>query len=74
MKNKLPLAALIIVCLLLVGFTYQAQKPPQWEYKIEYSPKEKKVNQLAAEGWELVAVGSEGYGTITSVFVFRRQK
>lgn len=73
MRNRILIAALLLACILCAGFMYRAQTRPQFEYKIEYSPKEKKVNELAAQGWELVAVGSEGYGTILSVFVFKRQ-
>lgn len=75
MKNRILLAALLLASLLCVGFIYRAQTRQQYEYKLEYSPKEKKVNQLAAEGWELVAVGAESSTTVTmSVFVFKRPK
>lgn len=70
MKNKL----LVIAILLLASLTVSARyTPTTYEYKFEYSAKEKRVNELASQGWELVAIESGGE-TIASAFVFKRAK
>lgn len=74
MKNRTLLIALILASLLCAGFAFQAQTRPQFEYKFEQAPNEKKVNALAGEGWELVAIESAGAGRITPTYVFKRQK
>ena len=73
MKNRIYVAAVAVVLLLcVVGFTYQR---PQYEYKIEYGADAKKLNRLAGEGWELVAVGAEGSGsTVVPFLVLKRSK
>jgi hypothetical protein len=35
----------------------------KWEYTVEEYLKEYQLNNLGAEGWELVAVTCNGYGT-----------
>jgi len=67
--------ALALVAVFFVGgWTLQAVKT-QWEYKVEYEPSEKKINQLGGEGWELVAVGSKTSTTVSVLtYVFKRQK
>lgn len=75
MRNRILLAASLAVSLLCAAFTYQAQSSKaQVEYKLEYGATEKKVNELAAQGWEVVAVGSGGTTVNVPVFVFKRQK
>jgi len=68
---------LLIVCLILALLTIGASKPSApasaWEYKFEYKCTEKKANELAANGWELVAM-SEGSTGIFSVCAFKRPK
>lgn len=72
MKRNLLIAALILLVLSVTAWTQTGK--PQWEYKIEYNVKEGKLNKLAAEGWDLVAVGAEGDTITLSVFVFKRAK
>lgn len=64
---------LLAVCLLTVSATSQR---PSWEYKFEYKMSEKKANDLAAEGWELIIASSHGSGPASNVteYVFRRPK
>ena len=71
MKRNLLITLALITALFLVG--WQVQKP-QYEYKFEYSIKEKRANELAAQGWDLIAVGTEGTTVNVAVFVFKRQK
>lgn len=71
MKNKL-----LLIVLLLAFLTLGARlATPTYEYKFEYNAKEKKVNELAAQGWELVAIDSGGSDiSSVSTFVFKRAK
>lgn len=71
MKRTLALIAILAV-LLLTGWKMQRT---QWEYKFESNPRERRVNELAAEGWELVAIdaGGTGIGSI-STYVFKRAR
>lgn len=64
MKKNLLLIAL--AALLLVGWTFQIK--PSWEYKVVNSPTEKKINEVAAQGWEVVTV--DGYHNM----IFKRAK
>lgn len=69
MKNKL-----LLIVLLLAFLTLGARfAPTTYEYKFEYEAKEKKVNELAAQGWELVAIDAGG-PTAASAYVFKRAK
>jgi hypothetical protein len=57
----LTVAVLLLAVALIVSNTAaarQAAATPQWEYKVESIPTEKKLNELGAQGWELVAVES----------------
>jgi hypothetical protein len=76
MKNRALLIALIVVSVFCTSFAYQAQNKPTSEYKFEYAPSEKKVNELASQGWELVAIQSPSGGAVgnVSTFVFKRVK
>lgn len=71
MKNRIYLVAAILLLLCVLGF--QTARP-QYEYKIEYGVTEKKLNDLAGQGWEVVAVGSGGATVNVPVFVFKRAK
>ena len=73
MKNKLPVVLLMALVLIVGGWKLT---PTQYEYKFEYNLKEKKANELGAQGWELVALTSSGSDTATSVeiYVFKRAK
>jgi hypothetical protein len=72
MKNTLLIVSLIICLFSSVGMTYQ---PLRWfEYKFESAPSEKKTNELASQGWELVAVESAGAGRVAPTYIFKRAK
>lgn len=73
MKNRLLLVTALSVSLLSAGFAYQS-KPVQYEYKIQYDASEKKLNDLAAQGWEVVAVGAGGTSVTVPVFVLKRPR
>ena len=75
MKNRLLLVAILIVTILCAGFVFQnSTKPSQYEYKFEYAASEKKANELAAQGWELVAIESPGANHPVATYVFKRAK
>lgn len=76
MKNKILVALLILTC--LFGFGFQLRPAQKWEYKVEYhgTISEKKLNELGAEGWELVSTEisiKNGDSNVTS-FYFKRSK
>lgn len=76
MKNKILLAVLSAVCLLTLAF--QIRTAQKWEYKVEYhgTISERKLNELGAEGWELVSTEisiKNGDSNVTS-FYFKRYK
>jgi hypothetical protein len=74
MKTKLTICALSIICFVSLSATPQT-KPAQWEYKFQFQCDEKKANNLAAEGWELVNMTASGSGMTTAVnCAFRRAK
>jgi hypothetical protein len=74
MTTKMILAFLALVCAVCVSAVPQS-KPVQWEYKFQYQCDEKKANNLAAEGWELVNMTASGSGTSTAVnCAFKRAK
>jgi len=68
-------STLLFALLLLVGFNAFGQKKNQpkvtWEYKVTGAPgsAEEKLNQLGAQGWELVSVDQDG-----TVFYLKRAK
>lgn len=66
------LPTILLIALLTLGFTFQA-RPAQWEYHVENfgTISEKKLNELAAQGWELVATAHNGE---VNQFIFRRPK
>lgn len=72
MKTKLHIALLIVLVLVVGGWQ---MAPAKYEYKFEFNAREKKVNELAAQGWELVAIDSGGSDIASvSTFVFKRTK
>lgn len=74
MKKRITLVALLLVSLLCVGFARQSRPQIQWEYKIEKDADEKRLNQLGAEGWELVTL-DRGTGSLSrSMFVLKRAR
>ena len=68
---------LFILCLCITAFAQTNNSAHQsFEYKIEYKLSEKKANELGAQGWELVAMGSTGSGSSSNIieYVFKRAK
>lgn len=68
---------LVIALLLVCAITVMAQQPQttnKWEYKFEHKVSEKRANELAAQGWELTAIGNEAEGVMASIpfMVFKR--
>jgi hypothetical protein len=72
MRNKTLIIALLLVCLVGVGFQVGSTK--RWEYKVEYNATEKKLNQLGDQGWELVGASPEASTSNLTGFYFKRQK
>jgi len=72
MKKKILIAALLLVSVVSTGF--QVRSIQKWEYKIEYNASEKKLNQLGAEGWELVGASPEASTSNLTGFYFKREK
>jgi len=73
MKTKL-LFVLAIICFVCLSAKPQS-KPSSWEYKFQYQCTDKKANELAAEGWELVNMTASGSGMTTAVnCAFKRAK
>lgn len=83
MKTK-SLIGIAVLCFLFITAslitvrTFANQSPALsrvvWEYKVEVSPKDKKLNELGAEGWELVAIGDAAMGTVAQNYIFKRAK
>jgi hypothetical protein len=70
MRNRIALAAMLLVSLLCVGFARQAQQArPRWEYKAACGRLD--LNSLGEEGWELAAATQDGN---TTCLYFKRQK
>lgn len=63
---------LVSICLLVLSVgAFSAPTPTGYEYKFEYKCTEKKANELAANGWELVTM-DEGSTGVFSVCAFKR--
>ena len=77
MRLKLiwPLAVFIIAALAVCGWTGYAQKQTSqrtvWEYRIVNESEKVSLNDLGAQGWELVAVEMTG---AQEVYFFKRAK
>lgn len=73
MKNRILLAALLLVSVLTVGFSRQPQSRTQWEYHTENLGQisDKKLNELAGQGWELVATA---HVNEFNQFIFKRPR
>ena len=71
MRNRIALAAMLLVSLLGVGFARQAQEGrPRWEYKMTCG-RAAPLSQLGEEGWELSAATQDGS---TTCLYFKRRK
>jgi hypothetical protein len=72
-RKRILLVALLLVSLLAVGFARQSQPRVQWEYRTENFGQisDKKLNELAGQGWELVATA---HVNEFNQFIFRRAK
>jgi hypothetical protein len=87
MKRKAYLALAMILMLGVLVWTVSGQRQrtaaqTEWEYKIVYVPgarhmSEMKLNELGAQGWELVAflqLNQEGMTIGAGNFYLKRQK
>lgn len=75
MKRILITLALIVGIFMSTGWTQSRSNPQQWEYKLEYKINEKRMNELAAQGWELVGAGTDNAGmTLVGFLVFKRAR
>lgn len=70
MRNRIALAAVLLVSLLCVGFARQAQEGrTRWEYHSTCGQPD--LNKLGEDGWELSAATQNG--NITCLY-FKRRK
>jgi hypothetical protein len=74
MRNRLLLVALLVASSFITGLSFRPTPAPTFEYKFEEAPTEKRANALAADGWELVAIESQGPKRIVPTYVFKRLK
>jgi hypothetical protein len=88
MKTKMWLIATVALVLFgLVGWTGYGQRPQRaaqvtWEYRVVYVPgvrnmSEKAMNELGAQGWELVtfqAINNEGVTIGAGNYFFKRAR
>lgn len=74
MRKRILLVLLLVASSFGIGFSLKAQPRPAYEYKFEDAPTEKRANALGIEGWELVAIESQGPKRIVPVYVFKRPK
>lgn len=69
-----PIIILLLV-LSILSVSAIPQTKTQWEYKLDDKCYEKKVNDLAAQGWELITIDSFTYSQVTGLTcAFRRAK
>lgn len=64
----------LIVLLVATAWGSQQSPPKTWEYKVESGVSEKKMNELAGEGWELAETGNYGGQLAAPYVVFKRAK
>lgn len=75
LKIFLGIGLFVVGCFVALAKAQQEIAHPKWEYKIEFNIKEKKANELGAQGWELVAIGNSLSGTVTvEEYIFKRPK
>ena len=75
LKPYLFLTLMAVALIVLGGWAGHGQKQgssrPAWEYKIVNESEKIPLNELGAQGWELVAVGMGG---AEEVYYFKRAK
>lgn len=72
---RIILIVSLVLCFLSVGAWSKSPAPVNWEYKLEYKINEKRANDLASQGWELVGAGTDNAGTMNVGFlIFKRAK
>ena len=70
MRNRIALAAMLLVSLLCVGFARQAQEGrARWEYKKACTLPD--LNRLGEEGWEWADMTQDGH---IDCFYLKRRK
>lgn len=72
MKPLLIIAVLLLTVIIAIGWT--TPQPTTWEYKFEYDVREKKANELGAQGWELVSVSLTSGSSSVNEYAFKRRK
>ena len=74
-RKNLSFILMAFVVLSLIGWTVYGQKPAQpkvtWEYKVVSETDKISLNDLGAQGWELVTVEMGG---AQEVYYFKRAK
>jgi hypothetical protein len=75
--NRRLLILVVVSVLFLAGWTLQTKTV--WEYKVVNSNKgtpPKELNELGAEGWELVTVRDPIFGgnSLNAEYIFKRPK
>jgi hypothetical protein len=68
MKKNLLIAALCVLALCSLAFTFQSPRP-QWEYKQTLNFRD--LDKLGADGWELVSTDSN---SVVTAFYLKRAK
>jgi len=86
MKKSIFLGLVLIALLCIVGWTSYGQRgtqsPATYEYQVLYDPTEtgsmdegiKKLNELGAQGWDLVGINYEKGITAPAKLYFKRLK
>ena len=72
MKTFLLIAVLLLTVIVATAGNYP--QPQQWEYKIESGVDVKKLNSLAADGWEVVTTGNYGGSLSAPYIILKRAK
>lgn len=73
--KRLLITLTLVLSILSISALTQQPKPPQWEYKFDYKCSEKRANDLALQGWELLATSESSNGVIaTQTCIFKRSK
>jgi hypothetical protein len=72
--KQIILTLILVLSILSISSATQQPKAQQWEYKFDYKCRESKANELAAQGWELVAISESGGMVSLQTCAFRRPK